>query len=125
MPGEFYAEVSYRCAAGFVFDHIERSVKGRSGEKFNKLYCSEGRWEGRIPECLEVGQGGNVEDFGSACSDQEERRLRCDHACVLITANTHESPGDDDESVSSCKCHVGYTLNEEDGRTCLGIYYLH
>ena len=45
MPGEFYAEVSYICAPGFDFDNDERNVKDK-GEKFNKLYCSEGRWEG-------------------------------------------------------------------------------
>ena len=117
MPGEFYAEVSYRCADGFDFENMERSVNSRSDEKFNKLYCSEGRWEGRIPECLEVEEIDNNEDLASNCPDEEEKRLNCDHACVLKPQEGNAEP------VVTCECHVGYTLSSEDGRTCLGIQF--
>ena len=113
MPGEFYAEVSYICASGFDFDNDERNEKNK-GEKFNKLYCSEGRWEGRVPECLEVGNGIGREDASSICPPEEENKLNCDHTCVV------EENGNG-QSSSSCKCHVGYTLSADDKRTCLGI----
>ena len=116
MPGEFYAEVSYICADGFDFDKDERNDGGESGEKFNKLYCSEGRWEGRVPECLAIGEGGDDETLTSNCQHEDEVRLNCDHSCVI-------SKQDDNKSSAFCKCHVGYTLNKEDERTCLGIYH--
>ena len=113
MPGEFYAEVSYICADGFDFDKDERSDNEESGEKFNKLYCSEGRWEGRIPECLEASEGGDDDNLTSNCPHEDEMRLQCDHSCFVVK-------DDNNKSSAGCKCHVGYSLNEEDERTCLG-----
>ena len=114
MPGEFYAEVSYRCANGFDFDNIERVANSKSSEKFNKLYCSEGRWEGRIPECVEVRKGNNNDEMSSNCPIEEETRLNCDHSCVVVQ-------NDAGRSSASCKCHVGYILSDEDLRTCLDV----
>ena len=114
MPGEFYAEVSYRCANGFDFDTIERSPNGnQQKDKFNKLYCSEGRWEGRIPECIERSEENFPDEFGSDCPAEDQERLGCEQSCVLL----HDNDG---KGSASCKCHVGYTLSEDDARTCLG-----
>ena len=112
MPGEFYAEVSYICAPGFDFDNDERNVKDK-GEKFNKLYCSEGRWEGRVPECIEAGEGKDKQDADSICPPEEESKMNCEQSCVMEKDSTGHSS-------ASCKCHVGYTLSDEDKRTCIG-----
>ena len=112
MPGEFYAEVSYICASGFDFDNDERNEKN-SGEKFNKLFCSEGRWEGRVPECIEEHEGNRRKDSESMCPPVEESKLNCEHSCTMKKDGNGKSS-------ASCECHVGYTLNEEDQRTCLG-----
>ena len=117
MPGEFYAEVSYKCNEGYGFESIERGTKNARGEKHDKLYCSEERWEGIVPECLEIDifnidQGGISDGMDSPCSAEDEKKLNCDHTCVLIKA----------KEATYCKCHPGYILSEEDSRTCLGKY---
>ena len=112
MPGEFYAEVSYICAPGFDFDNDERNVKN-GGEKFNKLYCSEGRWEGRVPECINLGEGKHKQDADSICPPEEESKMNCEQSCVMEKDNNGQT-------LASCKCHVGYTLSDEDKRTCQG-----
>ena len=68
LPGEFYGEVKYRC------------LEGRSmvTEAADKLYCSEGEWIGRRPECVTSTDG---KRGAAPCSDKQA--AECDHACSL------------------------------------------
>ena len=90
MPGEFYAEVTYRCQQGHFFDSAAE-----------KLYCSENKWIGRMPECLPA-----RETSRQACSPAQQGD--CDHGCYL---DPHGSP--------VCECHPGYV--KEANNTCTDI----
>ena len=131
MPGEFHAEVSYKCKSGYDFEFVERNTasgeKRRLIEKYNKLYCSEGRWEGRVPECLEEkyltdrGHGGGIYGVtgSSPCTLEQETELSCEHSCL---AEKQDDDVNTAGSTARCVCHQGYELNHEDRRTCLGTF---
>ena len=68
LPGEFYAEALYACDAGFGFGPSAAAAAPRT------MYCSEGEWVGRRPQCLPEKREGPCD-----AADASE----CEQACTL------------------------------------------
>ena len=106
LPGEFYAEALYECDAGFGFGPSSTAAP-------RAMYCSEGEWVGRRPQCVTppdgegvAGEEGPCEDGyemsgGQRCEDVDECATDganggCDQLCV-------NKPGS-----FMCDCRKGY-----------------
>ncbi len=90
LPGEFYAEALYECDKGFDFEP----------PSLRTMYCSEGEWIGRRPECAEAASEGAV---GGATPCNAADAAECEQLCVL-----------DDDGAPMCACHEGYAIGGDE-----------
>lgn len=110
LPGELYSSIIYSCEEGYKLETPQ----------LDTLFCSENKWIGQQPKCLEVVK----KDPRPTCPPLLARK--CDQLCFL---DSNQRP--------LCECHpgiytqrkansylekwwiycVGYDL-EPDGRTC-------
>ena len=109
MPGQFYSIAKYTCEDGYESDS-------------QRLYCSEGEWVGKYPECLQV-TSSEADDFDDVVEpDDDEKEIEsksevcsstnsCQHVCVMTENGTTEQ----------CQCHEGFILDPQTQTTCNDI----
>ena len=123
MPGQFYSIAKYACENG----HESESLR---------LYCSEGEWVGKYPECLKVNSE-NDDNFDDNFDDivvlvepddDDEKEIEsstsksesasvcsstnsCQHLCVMTENGTTEQ----------CQCHEGFFLDPQTQTSCNDI----
>ncbi|CAB4069882.1 FBN1 [Lepeophtheirus salmonis] len=92
LPGEFYAEVLYKCDEGYAFDP----------SKPDTLFCSERRWIGKRPLCVAKSTLEIADPSRPSCDPDVQEKKRCEHICYL------------DKGVTpTCECHDGFFLNDD------------
>ena len=125
MPGQLYSIAKYACENGYESESL-------------RLYCSEGEWVGKYPECLQVTISEDDDDFdvgvdsnsdsdddGAVVKETESSTSKtessvsmscssansCQHVCVMTENGTTEQ----------CQCHEGFFLDPQTQTACIDI----